>query len=95
MRWGGAGHIRLSHHSPLEGESQKPSREAKADAVGGLPPPRKIGVARPSLIPPPARLRAGTLALPFPLKGGVIQEGVGLRFANPTYGPPRFPSRGE
>ncbi len=24
-----------SYHSPLEGESQKPSRQAKADAVGG------------------------------------------------------------
>ena len=24
-----------SNHSPLEGESQKPSRQAKADAVGG------------------------------------------------------------
>ena len=23
------------YHSPLEGESQKPSRQAKADAVGG------------------------------------------------------------
>ena len=25
------------NHSPLEGESQKPSRQAKADAVGGWP----------------------------------------------------------
>ena len=25
-----------NHHSPLEGESQKPSRQAKADAVGGV-----------------------------------------------------------
>ncbi len=25
----------LKNHSPLEGESQKPSRMAKADAVGG------------------------------------------------------------
>ena len=24
-----------ANHSPLEGESQKPSRQAKADAVGG------------------------------------------------------------
>ena len=24
------------NHSPLEGESQKPSRQAKADAVGGV-----------------------------------------------------------
>ncbi len=26
---------RAANHSPLEGESQKPSRQAKADAVGG------------------------------------------------------------
>ena len=26
----------LTHHSPLEGESQKPSREATAEAVGGV-----------------------------------------------------------
>ena len=26
-----------ANHSPLEGESQKPSRQAKADAVGGTP----------------------------------------------------------
>ena len=26
------------NHSPLEGESQKPSRQAKADAVGGWTP---------------------------------------------------------
>ena len=25
----------MQDHSPLEGESQKPSRQAKADAVGG------------------------------------------------------------
>ena len=28
----------LEDHSPLEGESQKPSRQAKADAVGGGEP---------------------------------------------------------
>ena len=27
--------MQASDHSPLEGESQKPSRQAKADAVGG------------------------------------------------------------
>ena len=27
--------MQASYHSPLEGESQKPSRQAKADAVGG------------------------------------------------------------
>ena len=27
--------MQASYHSPLEGESQKPSRLAKADAVGG------------------------------------------------------------
>ena len=26
--------MQASYHSPLEGESQKPSRQAKADAVG-------------------------------------------------------------
>ena len=30
---------RRSNHSPLEGESQKPSRQATADAVGGQPTP--------------------------------------------------------
>ncbi len=28
----------VQYHSPLEGESQKPSRQAKADAVGGRTP---------------------------------------------------------
>ncbi len=27
--------MQASYHSPLEGESQKPSRQAMADAVGG------------------------------------------------------------
>ena len=31
------------NHSPLEGESQKPSRQAKADAVGGGTPDRRRG----------------------------------------------------
>ena len=30
-----ASYAGLKNHSPLEGESQKPSRQAKADAVGG------------------------------------------------------------
>ena len=30
--------MQASYHSPLEGESQKPSRQAKADAVGGQSP---------------------------------------------------------
>ena len=29
--------MQASYHSPLEGESQKPSRQAKADAVAGEP----------------------------------------------------------
>ena len=31
-----------SHHSPLEGESQKPSRQAPADAVGGMRDSRNV-----------------------------------------------------
>ena len=33
---------RSANHSPLEGESQKPSRQAKADAVGGIGAPPEI-----------------------------------------------------
>ncbi len=33
---------RSANHSPLEGESQKPSRKAKADAVGGIGAPPEI-----------------------------------------------------
>ena len=33
--------MQASYHSPLEGESQKPSRQAKADAVGGWTPARQ------------------------------------------------------
>ena len=33
--------MQASYHSPLEGESQKPSRQAKADAVGGRTPARQ------------------------------------------------------
>ena len=36
-----------SNHSPLEGESQKPSRQAKADAVGGQTPTRQRRAATP------------------------------------------------
>ena len=49
------------NHSPLEGESQKSSREAKADAVGGT---------LPTHLPPPAHLRADALGLPTPPQGG-------------------------
>ena len=37
------------NHSPLEGESQKPSRQAKADAVGGGKPSRRTAGARQRL----------------------------------------------
>ena len=40
--------MQASYHSPLEGESQKPSRQAKADAVGGGRPPAKL---RPAATP--------------------------------------------
>ena len=35
------------NHSPLEGESQKPSRQAMADAVGGWTPARQRRAATP------------------------------------------------
>ena len=35
------------NHSPLEGESQKPSRQAKADAVGGWPATSQKADVRP------------------------------------------------
>ena len=56
------GHI---NHSPLEGESQRPSREAKADAVGGCPPARPN---RPSLPiqPPRPVILSGFLLEPVP-----------------------------
>ena len=34
--------MQASYHSPLEGESQKPSRQAKADAVGGGRRPARL-----------------------------------------------------
>ena len=37
----------LHCHSPLEGESQKPSRQAMADAVGGWTPARQRRAATP------------------------------------------------
>ena len=36
--------MQASYHSPLEGESQKPSRQAKADAVGVEAGPPGAGV---------------------------------------------------
>ena len=56
------------YHSPLEGESQKPSRQAKADAVGGPTNSRHLAAGsaivthRAPRPPPPARLRARPLA---------------------------------
>ena len=54
--------MQASYHSPLEGESQKLSRQAKADAVeGGRRPARLRSAATPlSLKPQPA---AGTTIL--------------------------------
>ena len=40
--------MQASYHSPLEGESQKPSRQAKADAVGGG---RRAAKLRPTATP--------------------------------------------
>ena len=67
------------YHSPLEGESQRPSRQAKADAVGGQPIPASLPPVVPLIVthgaprtPPPARLRASPLSCRLPLEGGVI-----------------------
>ena len=68
------------YHSPLEGESQRPSRQAKADAVGGATNTRLLAAgsasdrhSRGAASPPPARLRASPLSCRLPLEGGVIQ----------------------
>ena len=72
--------LHRGNHSPLEGESQKPSRQAKADAVGGQPIPATLPPIVPLIVthraprpPPPARLRAPP-SRRLPLKGGVILE---------------------
>ena len=48
--------MQASYHSPLEGESQKSSRQAKADAVGGGRRPARLQPAATplSLKPQPA-----------------------------------------
>ena len=62
QEWGKAPFASLTYHFPLEGEAQKPSRMAKADALGGMAP--EPSTHRWSLLtgrgvgPPPARLRA-------------------------------------
>ena len=61
--------VPLSHHSPLEGESQKPSREATADAVGGILSPKAARLA--TFPPPPTGSPAGcALGSPTPPQGG-------------------------
>ena len=52
------------YHSPLEGESQRPSRQAKADAVGGQPIPASLPPVVPLIVThgaprPPLRLDCG------------------------------------
>ena len=49
----GAPYAGLRYHSPLEGESQKPSRQAKADAEGGGRRPAKLRPAATPLSPKP------------------------------------------
>ena len=73
--WGG---VPLSHHSPLEGESQKPSREATADAVGGILSPKAARLATVPL--PPTGSPAGcALVSPTPPQGGSdTKEGTEL-----------------
>ena len=44
------------NHSPLEGESQRPSQQAKADAVGGVGG-EASGLARSNGLPGQARRR--------------------------------------
>ena len=93
---------RRSNHSPLEGESQKPSRQATADAVGGQPTPgppppahpyRRRGSALSSVYRvsepfiSPHRLDGGLRRLP--LKGGVIPIGMFEAEARP---PRRLPA---
>ncbi len=71
-----AGHLRLSNprsnHSPLEGESQKPSREAKADAVGGLS--RRPGEGCSFILGPPPNHPDGSDSADRGIEMGLIDR---------------------
>ena len=62
----------LKYHSPLEGESQKPSRQAMADAVGGGSRAAGVGSSGSAVPPHPHSLYsrssapAGASSGPFP-----------------------------
>ena len=64
------------YHSPLEGESQKPSRQAKADAVGGATNSRHLAAGSASdrhsqgAASPPTGSTAGSALSPTPPPGG-------------------------
>ena len=62
----------IDYHSPLEGESQKPSRQAKADAVGGGRRPAKLRInsALPERIAFPERCRQGLAPVPLTFTHG-------------------------
>ena len=61
----GAPYAGLRYHSPLEGESQKPSRQAKADAVGGRTPSRKAAARAVEADPSRFVALRGYLFYPF------------------------------
>ena len=65
------------YHSPLEGESQKPSRQAKADAVGGPTNTRHLAQgsasdrhSRGAAFPSSGSTAGFALVLPTPPQGG-------------------------
>ena len=73
------------YHSPLEGESQKPSRQAKADAVGGPTNTRHLAQgsasdrhSRGTAFPPSGSTAGSALVLPTPpLRRRLMRWGVG------------------
>ena len=58
------------NHSPLEGESQKPSRQAKADAVGGVRRP----TSQKADLHPLGNSRVSASRAPAPGPGGSLQS---------------------
>ena len=81
MRAGRPRSQEMPHHSPLEGESQKPGRELGTLLNYWNSFDRRFlnsgysttSPAHPRVCPPPARLRAPP-SRRLPLKGGVILE---------------------
>ena len=73
-----------SHHSPLEGESQQPSRQAPAAAVGGMRPLRfswAVGCSRRFRCSPHRRdIGLAPSSCRLPLKGGVMHRNSGVGF---------------